>query len=204
MQTIGPHGSPRLISSFEFNIVSTSIFQKATQLLPLHFVPFIWSGTVSRSQALRSLCPPGFSNDAARHHYLSSSKWDPIAKYTFALLYSAGCTRSCTWRIFTGPQCGSSLHQFSTDVDPSKLNVYGSLAMAFLCVVPLLKILFFIGRFLRNYFTKISTLLGGNKNYFFLSQQIRTRVGHLWLRQRRQSLKTVFGFTTGVSLQLHN
>lgn len=33
------------------HIVSTFIFQKATQLLPLLFVPFIWSGTVSRSQA---------------------------------------------------------------------------------------------------------------------------------------------------------
>lgn len=49
---IGPYGSPLFNLLIWIHTVSTFILQKATQLLPLHFVPFIWSAIVSRSHVL--------------------------------------------------------------------------------------------------------------------------------------------------------
>lgn len=87
VQMIGPCGSSLLISSFEFTPSVPSFFKWQVSrclctLGPFHFVRHHLQ-VVGIRGARR-----GVSNDAARHHDLSSSEWGWIAKYAFTFLYS--------------------------------------------------------------------------------------------------------------------
>lgn len=184
--------------------VSTFIFQKGTQLLPLHFVPFIWSGTVSRSQALA-------------HSARRASLMMRLVITTF--LHLSGTQLPDTHLPFFTPFVVLALVLGEPYQDPNVAALHQS-SIQYKCWSIKLECLWissygllmccavtedfsYWGIFLLrhlprwtgyliyceyNILKEISPLLG-EKSHFFLSQQIWTRVGHLWLRRQRQSLK---------------